>query len=192
MLLFRDTFIFKVYTLVICFKKILWRIQDSEVQIPCIHPDDMVFHPDARQTSNIRPDDENFLSRLPSVSRSFQLFQVASVWTSQQHVRTPFSVRQVKWFPFQKQIWEDSCNRPDAILDKASRAENVPPFWHQSALSRSSVLIIEIACSRSETVRTLGQHRPETALFRKEFQRIWKADCTVVRPDNLSYRPVAA
>jgi hypothetical protein len=51
-----------------CFKKTLCIIQDSEVQFFCIRPDDVVFRPDASQSSNIRPDDENFLSGLPSVS----------------------------------------------------------------------------------------------------------------------------
>jgi len=31
--------------------------------------------------NNIRPDDENFPSGRPSVSRSFEQFKVASVWT---------------------------------------------------------------------------------------------------------------
>jgi hypothetical protein len=113
---FRDTVILIVYTLVMCFKKTLCRIQDSEVQIPCIHLDDLVFRPDARQSSNIRPDEEKVPSGLPSVPRSFELFQVASVRTSQQNVRMPFNVRQVKGFPFQTQIWEDSCNRPDDVV----------------------------------------------------------------------------
>jgi hypothetical protein len=94
----------------------MYRIQDNEVQIPCIHPDDVEFRPDARQSSNICSDNENFSPGLPSVSRSFELFPVASVRTSQQHVWTPLSVRQVKRFPFQTQIWEDSCNHPDDVV----------------------------------------------------------------------------
>jgi hypothetical protein len=31
--------------------------------------------------SNIRSDDENFLSERPSMSRNFELFKIASVWT---------------------------------------------------------------------------------------------------------------
>jgi hypothetical protein len=92
-------------------------------------------------------------------------------------VRTPFSDRQVKGFSSQTQIWEDSCNRPDnmvfrpgAILDKASCAEEVQPFRRRSTLSGRSGLNEEIACSRSATVRTLGQHRLNAALFRKEYQ----------------------
>jgi hypothetical protein len=30
-------------------------------------------------------------------------------------------------FPSQTQIWEDSCNRPDAILDKARRGADLQP-----------------------------------------------------------------
>jgi hypothetical protein len=153
----------------------LSRIQDNEVQVPCIRPDDNVFHPDAHLSSIIRLDDENFLSGLQSVSRSFELLSVVSVRTSQQLVRTPFSVRQVKGFPFQMHVWEDSCNHPDdmvfcpnATSDKASCVEDVQPSGRQSPLSGCIDLFMEIACSRSATVLTLGQHRPEVALFWKK------------------------
>jgi hypothetical protein len=75
--------------------------------------------------------------------------------------------------------------RLDAILDKASRADDVQP-------SGRSNLIMKIACSRSATVRTLGQHRQDAALFKKEFQGIWKVGCTVIRQNALSYLPDAA
>jgi hypothetical protein len=111
------------------------------------------------------------------MSRSFELLSVAFVRTFQQHIQKPFSVRQVKGFPFQTQIWEDSYNhlddivfRPDAILDKASRVEDVQPSRRQSPLSERLDLVMKIACSRSATVRTLGQHRLDAALFRKEYQ----------------------
>jgi hypothetical protein len=153
----------------------------------------VVFGSDACQSSNIRPDDENFPFGLSSVSKSFELFQVTSVRTSQQHVRTPFSVQQIKGFPFQTQIWEDSCNHPDDVVISSGR---YPKEWqqsgHQSTLSGRSVLIMKIACNRSATVWTLRQHCSDVALFRKEFQRIWKVGCTVVRFDALSYRPDAA
>jgi hypothetical protein len=73
----------------ICFKKTLCKNQNSEVQVLCISPDDVVFCPDTHLSSIIRSDDENFSSGLQSVSRSFELFQVASVRTFQQHVWTP-------------------------------------------------------------------------------------------------------
>jgi len=59
--------------------------------------------------SIIRPDDENFRSEPSHVSRIFELLQLASVQTFQQHVRTTLSVR-------------DRCNRPDALIHKASIA----------------------------------------------------------------------
>jgi hypothetical protein len=60
--------------------------------------------------------------------------------------------------------------RLDAILDKASRAEDVPSSEGHTPWSGHSGLNMEIACSWSTTARTLGQHRPNAALFKKEFQ----------------------
>jgi hypothetical protein len=62
---------------------------------------------------NIRPDGVAIPSERPSVSISFEMFKVASGLTSQHHVRTLFSVWQVKEVPSQTFIWEDSCNRLD-------------------------------------------------------------------------------
>jgi len=59
---------------------------------------------------------------------------------------------------------------PDAIFDKASRVEDVQRSGRQTPWSRRSGLNIKIACSWSATVRTLGQHHSDAALFRKEFQ----------------------
>jgi hypothetical protein len=57
-----------------------------------------------------------------SVLRSFELFQSTSVWTFQQHVQTILSVRPAMGFPSKTQIWEVCCNRPDALIHKASIA----------------------------------------------------------------------
>jgi hypothetical protein len=61
------------------------------------------------------------------VSRRFELLQLASVWTFQQHVRTTLSVRQASGFLSKTQLWEDCCNYPDnvdsrldALIHKAS------------------------------------------------------------------------
>jgi len=89
-------------------------------------------------------------------------------------------------------VWTTGLHRPDAILDKASSAEDIQPTGHQSTLSGRSNLIMKIAYSKSGTVRTLEQHRQDAALFKKEYQRISKAGCTVVRLDALSNRPDAA
>jgi hypothetical protein len=98
--------------------------------------------------SIIRPDDKNFPSIPSFVSRTFELFQLASVWTSQQHVQTLSSVRQVERFLSKTKICEDNCNRPDdvcsrpnAILDKASREYKVQPSRHQTSWSGRSSLI---------------------------------------------------
>jgi hypothetical protein len=79
--------------------------------------------------SIICPDDENFLFGPSFVSKSFELLQLASVWTFQQHVRTTFSVRQTMGCLSKTQIWEDHCNRLDdvdshldALIHKASIA----------------------------------------------------------------------
>jgi hypothetical protein len=83
--------------------------------------------------NHIRLDDVGIPFRLPSMSRSFKQFKVASVWTSWQHIRTPFRVREDSsvpmhpsgrrgntirtpfrvrgelGFPSQIRIWENSC-----------------------------------------------------------------------------------
>jgi hypothetical protein len=66
-------------------------------------------------------------------------------------------------------IWTTWLFRPGAILDKASRAEDVQPSRCQTPLSGRSGLNMKIACSRSAIIRTLGQHCSNAALFRKEY-----------------------
>jgi hypothetical protein len=145
-------------------------------KFPCIRLDDVIFHSDAHLSSIICLDDENFLSRPPSVSRSFQLLSVASFRKSQQRVRTTFSIQQEKDF-FPKHRYGKTattvrtmyCSCLHAILDKASHAEEVQPFERQTPWSGQSSLNMEIVCNRSATVRMLGQHLPDAALFRKEY-----------------------
>jgi hypothetical protein len=73
--------------------------------------------PSGRPTvqSIICSDDENFPSGPSSVSRSFELFQLASVQTFQQYVRTTLGVRPTTRFLSKTHIWEDRCNRPDDV-----------------------------------------------------------------------------
>jgi hypothetical protein len=102
----------------VTFRVFLFRVilLEDFVQIRAIR-----FHASVRTLNCqiiIRPNDENFSSGPSSMSRSFELLQVAYVWTSQQYVRTPFSVRQVKRFIFKTQIWEDSCNRPNDVCSR--------------------------------------------------------------------------
>jgi hypothetical protein len=92
------------------------------------------------------------------VSRSFELFQLASVRTFQQPVRTTLNVRPSFRFSFQNQIWEDCCNRPDevdshpdALLLKASLRfkfnrpdANLP--WSGRAYDRYGNCVQQITC----------------------------------------------
>jgi hypothetical protein len=85
--------------------------------------------------SIIRPDDENFPSGPSSLSRSFELFQLAFVQTFQQHVRTPLSVRSTMRFLSKIQIWEDSCNCSNAFIHKASCAFKIQTSGRLSSWS---------------------------------------------------------
>jgi hypothetical protein len=81
--------------------------------------------------------------------------------------------------------------RPDAILDKASHVEEVQSFDRQTPWFGRSGLNMKIACSRSATMWTLGQHCPDAALFRKEFQANLESQlhsCLSGRPQLLSGR----
>jgi hypothetical protein len=98
--------------------------------------------PDARQTSIIRPDDVSFPSG-PLHCIEKLLFQLASVRTSQQTVRTPLSTRTVS-NSFQVPIkgrsinhLDDVVSRPDARLFKARIAIQMSPSGRQSALVRT-------------------------------------------------------
>jgi hypothetical protein len=121
----------------------------------------------------IHPDDENFLSEPSFVSRSFELLKVASVRTSQQHGRTPFSVQQVKRFLSKTQIWEDSYNRPDdvcsspdAILDKATCAK----FNRQDVSLHGSDVQAFNSVLHKFNRPDVSLHGLDVALFKKEFQ----------------------
>jgi len=93
-------------------------------------------------SSIIRPDDENFPSGPSSMSRSFELLQLASVRMFQQHVRTTLSVWQTMGFLSKTQIWEDPCNRPedvdshpDELIHKVSIAFKIQTSRCQSSWS---------------------------------------------------------
>jgi hypothetical protein len=100
--------------------------------------------PSGRSTvqSITHPNDENFPSGPSFMSRSFELPQLASVRTFQQHVLTTLSVRPAMRFPFKTQIWEDHCNRPGnvdsrqhTLIHKASRAFKIQTSGRQSSCS---------------------------------------------------------
>jgi len=98
---------------------------------------------------------------LSFVSRSFELFQFASVRTFQQHVRTPFSVRQVKWFISKTQIWEDSCK----------------PFECQVYTVRTLSLIRQVV-QKTFNHPDVRLHYPDTQAL------IWKLHAVGVQPSG--------
>jgi len=141
-------------------KKILCSFQVRRNRIPTSCPDGPVMRPDAHQC---------LLFKLAYV-RTFQqhvrtLFKVRAKSSVQVHpsggrgctIRTLVSVRQVKGFPSQTQIWEDSCNRRtsglrrlDAIHIKAKCGEELQPSGHQGNTVRTPVLIMKISCSKMQ------------------------------------------
>jgi hypothetical protein len=62
-------------------------------------------------------------------------------------------------------VWTMWKSRPDAILDKASHTEKVQPPGRQTPWSGCLDLIMEIECNGIATVRTLGQHCPDTLWY---------------------------
>jgi len=133
--------------------------------------------------SNIHSDNVVISSGLPLVSRRFELFKVASVQTSQQHVRTLFSVRQVREFSSQTQIWENNCKCPDDRSTPSGRYPWWGKTWRRFATVRTTCIHSLDAKHYYGNCVQQKCNCPDTALFRKEFQHFWNAGCTVVRPD---------
>jgi len=127
------------------FQKILHSLQVRKIRFPTSRPDDVSYSPDAQlsNASTIRTTSHTvrtlirlkhhlsgrrgFPSGPSSLSRSFELLQLASVRTIQQLVRMILSVRSSLKISFQTQIWKDYCNcsddvdsRPATLLLKAS------------------------------------------------------------------------
>jgi hypothetical protein len=127
----------------------------ESVQIPSQKSRILCFCPDAHQCRE-----------------ASEQFQVASIWTSWQHIQTLFRVREDSCFPLQTQIGKTACtrsenrqNHPDEILDKEIA-------YIQSATIRTPgqhrldvVLDKVIMCRQVATVRTLGQHYSDATLI---------------------------
>jgi hypothetical protein len=155
------------------------------------------FRPDTHLSSIIYPDDEKFPSRYiflyPEALNCSRLHPSGRLSNMSGHLSVFDKLRD--FFPKHRygkiaetvrMMW---CSRSDAILDMVSHVEEVQPSGCQTPWSRCSSLNMEIACSRSATIRTLGQHCLNATLFRKEINQIRKADCTVVHPDAFNYCP---
>jgi len=134
------------------------QFKSQKIRFPACRSDDVSYSPGAQLSKalvirttchtirkHIRL--KHHPSRPFSVSRSFELLQLASVRTIQQPVRTTLSVRSSFKISFQTQIWEDCCNcpddvesRPDALIHKASIAIQIQTSGCQPAWSgRASI-----------------------------------------------------
>jgi hypothetical protein len=119
--------------------------------------------------SIIRLDDENFPFGPSFVSRSFELFQLASVWTFQQHVWKTLSVR------------PDHCNHSDdvdscsdaLIIRKVAHSKIICPDVSLHGLDARATYM-EIACIWSTIWMTILLVRMLEAL-------IWKLRAAEVR-----------
>jgi len=141
--------------------------------------------------SIIHPDDENFPSGPSPMSRSFELLQLASIRTFQQHVRTTLNVRQASGFLSKAQLWEDRCNRPDdvdscldALIHKASIAIQIQTSGHQSTWSGC-------ACIRYgncvHQINRLDDHSPDPDT-RSLYMEITCSGCAIVRTKPSFYQ----
>jgi hypothetical protein len=105
------------------FKEDYVQVSSQRNRIPSFRPNGPVMRPDVSESS---------IQVHPSRRRG------NTVWT-------PVSVQQVKGFPSLTQIWEDSCNRPDVILDKARHGEKLQPSGRRGNTFQTLVLIMKIA-----------------------------------------------
>jgi hypothetical protein len=131
-------------------KKVILVFKEDFVQIPTQKKSEPVFPSGwlnkasgCSLVSNIRSDDRAIPSGLPSVSRSFEQFKVASIRMSRQCVRTLITVRQEIRFPYRKtaaSVRATGQYRLDAILDKARCGEEFQPSGRQGNTVRTQSL----------------------------------------------------
>jgi hypothetical protein len=173
--------------------------------VPAIRTTYVPYRPDARQTkaSSVQT---TWISVRTLICIEKLLFQLASVRTTQQPVRTTLSDRSSFRFSFQNQIWEDYCNRPndvdshpDTLLLKASSQFklNHPdvslPWSGRASTVRMAILLVRarealVRKLLAADVRWLGRQCLTVRKWlssRKDFQRKSRNfGCTVVRPDS--------
>jgi hypothetical protein len=102
-------------------------------------------------------------------------------------VRKMSSIRQERAYQVQPSGRHPSWSgRSSFIYGNCVHQFNLPDVSLQGPDAPS--LIMVISCSRSVTVRTLGQHRPDAALYRS-FQCYFGKAVAVDRPDVRSSRP---
>jgi predicted RNA-binding protein YlqC (UPF0109 family) len=116
--------------------------KEDSVQIPCqknlipsFCPNGPIMRPDAHQCL---------------------LFKLASIQTSQQHVRTLFRVHEESSFQVHPSGRHSVFDRKRISFVDTDMGRQLQPSGRLVYTVRTLVLIMKIACSRSVTVRTLG------------------------------------
>jgi hypothetical protein len=127
------------------FRRLCTAKKIEDFRFPVSRPGD-VFIPTGRQTDQHHPSGQPIFSVQTLHCIEKLLFQLASVRTSQQPVRTPISTQTVS-DSFQVPIKGRSINRPndvvscpDARLLKARIAIQISPYRRQSALVQTSLI----------------------------------------------------
>jgi hypothetical protein len=98
-------------------------------------------------------------------------------WTMCDPVRTMFSIRKDVHTKFNRS--DGSLHGPDdqaSYMEIACTSSTVRTSAFRVRTFQS--LIMVMMCSRSATVRTLGQHRPDAALLWKLSVLFWKGGCS--------------
>jgi hypothetical protein len=131
--------------------------------------------------SIIRPNDENFPSEPSSMSRSFKLFQLASVQMFQHHVRTTLSVRPAMGFLSKTQIWEVPCNHHNASIAFKIHTSRRQCLWSECASIRYENCLQQ-KCDRSNDRAAPCERSSNQERISAKF---WKANRTVVCLDVL-------
>jgi hypothetical protein len=131
-----------------------------------------------RTTWLYRPDAIQCLTRnRVSASRHSYGKTAATVRTMCDPVRTMSSIRQKRAYQVQPSGRQPSWSgRSSFIYGSCVHQFNCPDVSLQGPDAPS--LIMVISCSRSATVRTLGQHRPDAALLWKLSALSWRGGCS--------------
>jgi hypothetical protein len=125
-----------------------------------------------------RPDAIQCLTRIRvSASRHSYGKTAATVWTMCDPVRTISSIRQEHAYQVQPSGRQPSYSgRSSFIYGNCVHQFNCLDVSLQGPDAPS--LIMVISCSRSVTIRTLGQHRPDAALLWKLSALSWRGSCS--------------
>jgi hypothetical protein len=136
------------------------------------------FSASVRTTWLYRPDAIQCLTRIRvSASRHSYRKTAATVRTMCDPFRTMSSIRQERAYQVQPSGPQPSWSgRSTFIYGNCVHQFNRPNVSLQGPDAPS--LIMVISCSRSATVRTLGQHRPDAALLWKLSVKFWKGGCS--------------